>query len=216
MQFTLRKNVYYLIGLTMLGICVSLIQQTNLGMAAWDAFNRNMYEGIPLEYKFLNPAVAVVLVSLAYLLEKKKPDLWMLFPLVISFFIGLVIDTLLLFLPSVVELGLLWNLGYFLMALVICAVGLNFILYCNYPLPALDQLCLAISKKLKTTFGKGKLVGEVIAIVLAIITGFLFQHQAEWFYIGPTTLIFGLSIGFFVDIFKKPIQKGLDKFADEH
>ncbi|MBU0997357.1 MAG: hypothetical protein KKE16_04855 [Firmicutes bacterium] len=212
MKFTLRKNIYYLIGLTFLGICVSLIQQTNLGMAAWDAFNRNMYEGIPLEYKYLNPAVAVVLVGFAYLLEKKKPDLWMLFPLVISFYIGLVIDSLLLFLPSVVGLGLLWNLGYLLLAILICAIGLNFLLYCDYPLPALDQLCLAISKKMKTTFGKGKLMGELIAIVLAILTGLLFQHQTQWFYIGPTTLIFGLFIGFFVDFFKKPIQKGLDKY----
>lgn len=194
----------------MLGICVALIQQTNLGMAAWDAFNRNLYEGIPLEYKWLNPIVAIVLVSVAYALMKKKPDLWMLFPLVISFYVGLVIDTLLLFLPSVAGLGLLWNLSYLLMAIIICSIGLNFILFCEYPLPALDQLCLAISKIFHTTFGKGKLIGELIALVLTAIAGILFKHYSEWFYIGPTTIIFGLFIGFFVDLLKNPIHHRLE------
>ncbi|MDD3122285.1 MAG: hypothetical protein PHC62_02085 [Candidatus Izemoplasmatales bacterium] len=210
-QFTLRKNIFFLIGLSFLGVAVTLIQQTNLGMSAWDAFNRNLYEGIPLEYKYLNPLVAMVIISIAYLIQKKKPSLWMLFPLVISFYIGLVIDLLLQVIPSVVEMGLLYNIGYLAMAIVICAIGLNFVLYCNYPLPALDEFCYALSVKMKTTFGKGKLVGEMIAILLSVIAGLIFSFQEEWFFIGPTTIIFGLFIGYAVDLFKKPIHKGLDK-----
>lgn len=204
--FTIKKSLIFGMGLTLLGVCVTLIQQTNLGMSAWDAFNRNLYEGIPLEYKFLNPIVALVLISFAYLLQKKKPSLWMLFPLLISFYVGFVIDLLLLVIPSVASLSILWNLIYLLSAIVICAIGLNFILYCEYPLPALDELCNGIAKKLHTTFGKGKLIGELIAIVLTVIVGFLFSFEEEFFFIGPTTLIFGLLIGFVVDFFKKPIH----------
>ncbi len=200
----------------MLGICVTFIQQTNLGMSAWDAFNRNLYEGIPLEYKYLNPIVAMVLITAAYILQKKKPSLWMLFPLVISFYVGLVIDFLLTIIPSAVEMSLLVNLGYLGIAIIICAVGLNFILYCNYPLPALDELCYAISVKLKTTFGKGKLVGEIIAIFLTIIVGLIFQFQAVFFFIGPTTIIFGLLIGFTVDLFKKPVLRFVRMFDYEN
>lgn len=213
-RFTWKKNLFFLFGLTLLGVCVTLIQKTNLGMSAWDAFNRNLYEGIPMEYKFLNPLVAMILITVAYLLQKKRFSLWMLFPLVISFYVGLVIDVLLTVIPSVVELSIFFNLGYLFLAIIVCAIGLNFILYCNYPLPALDELCFAIAKKLHVSFGKGKLIGEVIAIVLTVIVGLLFSFQSEWFFIGPTTLIFGLLIGFAVDFFKKPIQKGLDKLND--
>jgi len=213
-RFTWKKNLFFIIGLTFLGVCVTLIQQTNLGMSAWDAFNRNLYEGIPLEYKFLNPLVAMILITIAYLLQRKRFSLWMLFPLVISFYVGLVIDLLLKVIPSVVELSLLFNLGYLFLAIIICAIGLNFILYCNYPLPALDELCYAISQKLHVTFGKGKMVGEIIAILLTLVVGLLFSFESEWFFIGPTTIIFGLFIGFAVDVFKKPIHKGLDKLNE--
>ncbi|MGD9909334.1 MAG: YitT family protein [Candidatus Izemoplasmatales bacterium] len=205
-KFTPKKNAIFFLGLTLLGVCVTLIQQTNLGMSAWDAFNRNLYEGIPLEYKYLNPIVALVLISIAYLLQKKKPSVWMLFPLVISFYVGLVIDLLLLIIPSVVTLSIGWNLAYLFAAIIICAIGLNLILYCEYPLPALDELCNGIAKKLHITFGKGKLIGELIAIVLTVIVGLLFSFQDEYFFIGPTTIVFGLLIGFVVDFFKKPVQ----------
>ncbi|MBU1145464.1 MAG: hypothetical protein KJ971_06395 [Firmicutes bacterium] len=202
-KLTVKKTLLYLIGLTLLGVCVTLIQQTNLGMSTWDAFYRNLYVGIPLEYKYLNPIVSVFLITFAYLLQKRKASLWMLFPLVISFYVGVVIDTLLLVVPSVTEASVLWNLGYLAAALIVCAIGLNLILYCKYPLPALDELCLGISQRLHTTFGKGKLIGEGIALTLTIIVGILFSHYSVWFYIGPTTIIFALLIGYMVDLFHR-------------
>ncbi|MDD3477950.1 MAG: hypothetical protein PHP32_03665 [Candidatus Izemoplasmatales bacterium] len=215
MIFTKRKTLFFVLGLTLLGVCVTLIQLTDLGMSAWDAVNRNLYEGLHLPYSVLNPGVALILISVAYLLQKKRFSLWFFFPLLISFYVGLVIDLLLLVVPSMVGVGLVWNLLYLAMAIVICAIGLNFILYCEYPLPALDELCNGIAKSLHTTFGKGKLIGEVIAIVLSVLLGFLFNFQDQWFFIGPTTLIFGLLIGFVVDGFQKTIFGFLDRTLHE-
>lgn len=205
----------YLTGLFSLALCVTLIQQTNLGMAAWDALNRNFYEGIPLAYRYLTPAVALILVSVAYLLDRKRIDGWMLFPLVISFIIGLMIDGLLLVIPDVGSRGLALNLMYLSIAIVVCAVGLNLIVYCRYPLPALDQLCLAISHRLHVSFGRGKLIGEAIALVLTVISGLIFSHEEQWFYIGPTTLIFAFFIGFVVDWVNKPLFAFLNGFSED-
>jgi len=204
-RFTFRKSVFYVLGLTLLGVCVTFIQKTNLGMSSWDALNRNFYEGIPLEYKYLTPIFALIIISIAYLIQKKKPDLWMLFPVLISFYVGFVIDGLLMVVPSVVSLNLLWNLLYLLIAIFVCAVGINLLLYTKYPLPALDELCFGISKILKVSFGKAKIIGEIIALILTVVAGLGFGHQSVWFYIGPTTLIFGLGIGVFIDILKRPI-----------
>lgn len=210
-QFTIRKTIYFFIGLTLLGVCVTFIQQTNLGMSAWDAFNRNLYEGLHLPYRVINPLVALVLIHLAYLLQKRKWSLWVFFPLFISFYVGLVIDLLLLVVPSAVELSVWVNLGYLVGAIVICAIGLNFVIYVKYPLPALDELCSGIAKKLHVSFGVGKFIGELLAIVLSILVGYAFSFQSQNFFIGWTTLIFGVGIGLFVDLFKKPIVKGLDR-----
>lgn len=212
MKLTIKKSLIYLLGLGMLGLCVTLIQKTNLGMSSWDAFYRNLYEGIPLEYKYLNPIIALILIPIAYLIQKKRWSLWMLFPLVISFYIGVIIDLLLLVIPSVVEAGLFINLLYLVLAMIVCAIGLNFVVYCQYPLPALDELCYGIGTALKSTYGKGKLIGEILALVLAIISGFIFQHYAQYFFIGPTTIIFALSIGKLIDLFKKPVFKLLEVF----
>jgi len=212
MKLTVKKSLIYLLGLALLGICVTLIQKTNLGMSSWDAFYRNLYEGIPLEYKYLNPIIALILIPIAYLIQKKPWSLWMLFPLVISFYIGVIIDLLLLVVPSVVGLGLLWNLGYLALSMIVCAIGLNFVVYCKYPLPALDELCYGIGVAMKSTYGKGKLVGEILALILAIIAGLIFRHYEQYFFIGPTTIIFALGIGKMIDLFRKPVFKLLEAF----
>ena len=203
----LKRPLIYVLGLSILGLSVALFQNTNLGMGSWDALNRNFYEGIPLDYRYITPAMALILISLAYLLEKKKPDLMMAFPLVISFYIGLVIDLLLLVIPSVAELNVIFNLFYVFLALSMVAIGLNIIILANYPLPALDQFCMAISKKFKISFGKGKFIGEALAFVAAIIVGLVFSHEEEFFFIGANTFIVLIFIGKFVDLFAKPVKK---------
>ena len=82
--------------------------------------------------------------------------------------------------------------------------------YCKYPLPALDELCLGIGKALHSTYGIGKLIGEVMALVLTVITGMIFGFYEKWFNIGIATIIFGLGIGPLIDVFKKPVHKILE------
>jgi len=202
----IKRPLIYILGLSLLGLSVALFQNTNLGMGSWDALNRNFYEGIPLDYRYLTPIMAMILVGLAYLIGKKKPQLMMLFPIVISFYIGLVIDLLLLIIPNVSTLGILFNLAYVFLALSFVAIGLNMIVICEYPLPALDQFCMAIAKKLKITFGKGKLIGEVLALLGAVVAGLIFSHQEYYFFIGLNTIIAILFIGKFVDVFAKPVK----------
>jgi uncharacterized membrane protein YczE len=209
-----KKPLIYLFGLSLLGFSVTLFQKSNLGMGSWDALNRNFYEGIPLDYRYLTPIMAMILISLAYIIEKKKPNLMMLFPLVLSFYIGLVIDLLLLVIPDVTQLSILYNVSYVIFALILVAIGLNMIVLCDYPLPALDQFCLAIARRFKITFGKGKLIGEALALVAAILVGLAFSHEEQYFFIGPNTIIALVFIGVFVDFFANPVKKILGDMND--
>jgi uncharacterized membrane protein YczE len=117
---------------------------------------------------------------------------------------------LLLIIPSVENANLIWNLVYLLTAMIVCSIGLNFVVYCNYPLPALDELCYGIGVALKSTYGKGKLIGELLALFLAVIAGLIFSHYEQHFFIGVTTIIFALGIGKMIDLFKKPIFRILE------
>ena len=210
-RFALR-GIIYATGLALLGVCVTLMIKTNLGMSSWDAFYRNLNEGIPLEYKYLNPIVALILLPIGYLLQKKKITLWILFPLVVSSYVGVVIDLLKLVIPDVSAVGLGWNVLYVAIAILVCAVGLDMVTFCQFPLPALDELCFGIGVRMKSTYGRGKLVGEGLALVLTVLTGLLFHRQADWFNIGPSTLVFAVAIGPVIDWFKKPVYRALGVF----
>ncbi len=213
MRFTVKKTLVYVLGLALLGVTVTLMQQTNLGMSAWDAFYRNMYDGIPLDYRYLNPIVALVIAPLGFLIQKKQLTVWVLFPIVISFFIGAVIDGLLLVVPNVSAMHWSLNVAYLLASIPICAIGLNLCIHCQYPLPALDELCYGIGVLFKTTYGKGKLIGEILAIGLAVITGLIFDFWNVYFNIGITTIVFGVAIGPAIDLFKKPVKRVMEALS---
>ncbi|MFW5794803.1 MAG: hypothetical protein ACOCV1_04895 [Bacillota bacterium] len=206
-----KKLIIYIVALNLLGLSIALIQNTNLGMSPWDALARNFYEGVPIRYTYLSPIMSLILVLLAYLINIKPLDFKLIIPILISTYIGIAIDLALIFIPSVIELGFIFNYLYLLFAMILISIGLNVIIYCGYTLPALEQFIKAISNRFKITFGKAKLVGEIIAFSLTIIFGFIFHHQALRFYIGETTIIVLLFIGFFVDLLRKPTFSILER-----
>lgn len=210
-SLNIKKLIFYVLALMLLSTSIAFIQNTNLGMAPWDALARNFYEGVPIPYTFLSPIMSIILIILAYLIRWKKPDFYMIVPVLISTLIGIFIDVALLFVPNVESLSFIWNYFYLIFAMVLISIGLNVIIYCGYTLPALEQFILAISYRLKISFGRAKLLGEAFAFSMAIISGFIFHHQSELFFMGQTTIIVLLFIGLFVDLMKKPTRSVLVK-----
>jgi uncharacterized membrane protein YczE len=207
----LIKPIIYALALMTLGTSIALIQNTSLGMAPWDALSRNFYEGIPIQYTYLSPILSVVLIFLAYLIKWKKPDLKMIVPVLISTIIGFSIDIALLFIPNVSGFHILINYFYLVLAMILISIALNVIIYCGYTLPALEQFILAISNRLKISFGRAKLLGELFAFILTIVFGLIFHHQSDFFFIGQTTIIVLLFIGMTIDLLQKPTYKLLGR-----
>ncbi|HAQ56351.1 MAG TPA: hypothetical protein DCR44_02950 [Acholeplasmatales bacterium] len=212
MRFTVRKTLLYVFGLLLLGLTVSLMLRTNLGMSSWDAFFKNLHDGIPLHYFILNSIAAAVLTPIAYLTQKKKFTWWVLFPIAISFFIGAEIDLILQFglIPDVSNAGWILNYAYLAIAIIICAIGLNIIAWCDFPMPALDELCRSLSVLFKTSHGNGKLLGELLALILAVTSGMAFHYWSVHYNIGLATLVFAVLIGPVIDLIKKPMRRILE------
>ena len=219
-ELTWRKVFLYLTSLVLLGTAVTLMQKTNLGMSSWDALSRNFFENVIPEYKVITPVVALVLMTLAHLISWRRPSNMFLFPLVISAAIGAVIDFELTFMPSVVEYGFLVNFGYLTIATILIAIGLNLMIYCNFPLPALDRFCHAIAERFHLTFGQGKYIGEFLALILTVFVGLYFHTQSDYFYLGFTTVFFILFLGSIIDFARNPLYRLLgittiELFADD-
>ncbi len=217
----LKRYLVYLIAISFLGLGVALIFQTNFGNAAWDAFHKNLHLGLGIDYKFLYPISSGIIVSIAYLIEWKRPNIAMVIPVLLSMVFGTFVDMYILFIPAVSDLSFLINLAYFMTALVVIVTALNLIRYCNFPLPAIDQLCLAIGNRFKLTFGLGKLLGELIAVVLSITSGFIFGYVDAYFNMGIATIFFIIFLGPLVDLLRDRIlriMKGIptvDLIADD-
>jgi len=200
----MKRLLIYAFALMLLGTSIALIQNTNLGMAPWDALARNFYEGIPIAYTYLSPILSVILITMAYVIRWQRPSFKMIIPVMVSTLIGFSIDLALLFVPSVASMSWFWNYLYLFSAMVLISFALNVIIYCGYVLPALEQFIQAIAFRLKITFGKAKLLGELFAFIMTIIFGLIFQHQSDYFFIGQTTIIILLLIGLSIDLLRRP------------
>jgi uncharacterized membrane protein YczE len=217
----LKRYALYFLSIVLLSVGVALIYQTFFGAAAWDALHYNFYIGIPIQFKYLNPISSALLVSIAYLIEWKKPNLVMIIPVILSTVFGVFLDILVIYLPSVKEAFFMWDVLYLVLAITVISIGLNIIRYCDFGLPAIDQFCLAIARRFKLTFGQGKLIGEVIAMISAITVGLIFGTQGEFFYLGFTTVFFILFLGAIIDLFRNSVYrilKGIphmELFADD-
>lgn len=208
----MKKPLIYLFALVMLSISIALIQNTRLGMGAWDALLRNFFVEFNIPYLVLTPIFATILVLLGHLIRWKKLEFKTAIPIAISTIIGLSIDISLLFVPSVINLSIYLNYLYLFLAMILISIAINVIIYCGYTLPALEQFITALSERLKISFGRAKLMGEAIAFTLTIMVGLLFHHQEQYFYIGQTTFIVLIFIGLFVDIMRRPTYKVLERF----
>lgn len=202
-----KKYIVYLIAISMLGFGVALIFQTNFGNSAWDAFHKNLHLGLNIPFKLLYPVTSGIIVCIAYMIEKKKANVSMIIPVLLSTIFGSFVDLFLLFIPSVAQLSFLVNLVYFVIALLGIVIALNLIRYCQFPLAAIDQLCMSIAKRFKLSFGTGKLIGEIIAVVLSVLSGIIFDYVDVMFNMGVTTIFFILFLGILVDLVKLPIMR---------
>lgn len=204
---TWKKALISLLAMVLLGTSVTLLYSTKMGMSAWDAVTVNVKENSGLYFMWVNPMIAVILMILAHLIAWKKPSIMILFPLVISWFIGAVIDLEVLFVPDVSAYHWIINVAYMVMASILVGIGLNLIIYVDFPLPAIDRFCHAMSKRLHLTFGQGKYLGEFFAGIMAVTLGLIYGTGGVNFYLGISTIYYILFLGLIVDLIRNPLYR---------
>ncbi len=191
------RAFFYIIGLLMLTLGISLIIRANIGAAPWDALAVGESRLFHLSVGtciFINGCVLIVINAI---LLRKKMELLAALSI---FLIGMLVDFwlnegLALFHPLLFS----EKLTFLLIGVLLLGVGISIYLQAHLPSSPMDTLMVAIHKRFGLNIRDARFVNEAIAVTLAII----FQGA-----VGIGTVIVAFTLGFVIH-YAYPIMEKL-------
>lgn len=185
-----RRLLFFIIGLFILSLGISLMIQANIGAGAWDALNVGLSKTFGLTVGSWVIIVGVLIMMLNAFLLQRKPAYLAIGTIIL---IGFFIDFWLIFiLVGLTPENFILKLLIFLSGLVVASLGIAIYLQAKFPLSPLDNLMIAISTRFKLKVGIAKTVAELTGLILA----FLFNGP-----IGIGTILCTVAIGPLIQLF---------------
>ncbi len=212
--FGWKRFVLYVVGLFFLALGVSLSITANLGVSPVSSlpYAISLTTGITIGVTTIVAHVLYIMIQV--LLTKKFEWKGALIQLMIAFLFGFFINTSLALvnwaLPPA-ETILLQAL-YLIVSLFLVAGGLFGYSNANFTLMPYDELTKVISSVFKMPFGKAKIIGDVINVIVAGAICLIFLRSFGS--IGVGTIAASVSIGKILDIFITYFQKPLENWLD--
>ncbi|RHW41564.1 membrane protein [Neobacillus notoginsengisoli] len=194
------RFLFFFIGLMILtfGVCMTIV--ADFGAGAWDALNVGLSETIGLSIGRWVMIVGAILIVVNSFLHQSKPEL---LAIGIIFATGMLIDLwMFLILGGYEPAGLTDKLTMFIAGIVVIGIGAAIYLQAKFPLIPIDNLMMGLKKRLNVSLMVAKTIGELIALVLALI----FSGP-----IGIGTLIITFAIGPVIQIFFPLFEKLLNR-----
>ncbi|WP_034670431.1 YczE/YyaS/YitT family protein [Ectobacillus panaciterrae] len=198
----ITRFFFFIMGIAILTFGASLTLKANLGAGPWDALSAGQSQAVGLtvgSWVMINGSL--LLFINAYLL-REKPE----FLAILTFvFIGTMIDFWLLkVLKDWSPDGILYRGVILLLGIFLIALGVAAYLQSRYPANPIDKLMLALHKRFGASLMAAKTIGEIAALVLAI----LLQGP-----IGIGTLVIAFTIGPMIQMFYRPIERFMLKIG---
>lgn len=197
------RIVFFLVGLFIMALGISIIAISNFGNGPWDAVNIGLSDRTGLSIGLCMNIVAVIQIIIGGIINKEFPNIA---TMITSICLGLFIDFWMLFLGKIAVVGTLMKFGVFLLALPIISVGISIYLVSNLPNTPLDYFMLSIKSKLNLSLMASKITSESIGLVLGFILGGT---------IGFGTIIIIVSIGPMIQYLQKPCNNIFDKLSNQ-
>ncbi|WP_059172490.1 YitT family protein [Bacillus sp. FJAT-27445] len=191
---------FFFIGLIILtfGVCMTIV--ADFGAGAWDALNVALTELVGLSIGRWVMIVGAILIGVNAFLHKSRPEF---LAIGIIFAIGSMIDLwMFLFLGGWEPSGLIEQLSMFLSGIIVIGIGAALYLQPKFPLNPIDNLMMGIKKRMNVNIMTAKTIGELIALILALILSGP---------IGLGTLIITFAIGPVIQLFYPPFEKLLNR-----
>lgn len=201
-----KKNMplrigFFLVGLLIMGLGISLIAISNFGNGPWDAVNIGLSEKTGLSIGVAMNIVALIQIIIGGIINKEFPNIA---TMITSISLGLFIDFWMLFLGGIEMTSYLMQFGVFILALPVISIGISIYLVSKLPNTPLDYFMLALKAKLNLSLMISKITSESIGLVLGFMLGGT---------IGFGTIIIILAIGPMIQFLQKPCNNIFDKLS---
>lgn len=198
------RLTFYLIGLLILSFGVTLTIKSDLGAGPWDALNVGLSSTFGLTVGSWVIIVGLILITVNAFLLQNKPDIFAVFTIVI---VGGLIDFWLIYVLHQFEpTTFIIKLIVLILGLLFLSLGIAIYLQAKYPLIPIDRFMLAIQHRLKVNLMVAKTIGELTALILALVFGGP---------IGVGTIIIALSVGPFVQFFFPRVETLKEKWSQK-
>jgi uncharacterized protein len=192
----IKRLLFWLLGIVILSLGASLTIKANMGTGAWDALNVGLSRIFGLTIGSFVIIIGIILLFINALLLKRKPDYLALFTI---FIIGSLIDFWMLIVLGTFEpTGFLYKLIVLVVGLLIIGLGVAIYLQPKFPLNPIDNFMMGVSQRLGVSIVVAKTIGELLALVLALIV------KGP---IGFGTIIVTVGIGPSIQLFVPFIEK---------
>lgn len=167
-----RKDIvrvlFYIVGLSIMGLGIALNAISNFGAGPWDAVNIGVSYHLKLSVGICMNIVAILNLIIGGILNKEFPKIT---PIITSLVLGLFVD-----LGFIVFNGISANTSIiqfilFMISLPIISLGISIYLVSELPNTPLDYFMLAIKSKFNLSLMAGKIVSESSGLIIALLLG---------------------------------------------
>ncbi|KAB7672535.1 YczE/YyaS/YitT family protein [Bacillus sp. B1-b2] len=190
------RGLLYIGGLFILAFGASLTIKANLGAGPWDALNVGLSHLIGLTIGSWIVIIGIILIGVNAILLKKKPDLLALFTV---FILGFFVDFWMIRLVNSFHFFVFSSqLTLLIIGLLIVGLGIALYLQASFPLNPIDDFMVSIQVRFGLNLVVAKLIGEVLALVFALLVNGP---------IGLGTLIIAIGIGPAIQFFHPVCSK---------
>ncbi|MFC7322858.1 YczE/YyaS/YitT family protein [Halobacillus campisalis] len=196
------KVFFFLVGLVIISLGISLTINADLGVGAWDAMNVGLTNTFGLTVGNWVIIIGAILILTNALIAKEKPDLLAVITIVI---LGKFIDFWLLNVFADLELTqMLFQIITLVGGIFIIAVGVACYLQPKFSLNPVDNFMVALQKRFGLSLTVSKTLTEGVALLLAIIFGGP---------IGIGTIIILVCIGPFIQFLDPKAEKVMNRLT---
>lgn len=163
------KSLFYILGLIIIALGITLTIKADLGAGAWDAVNVGLSESVGLTVGNWVMIIGGILIFSNALIAKEKPDLFAVITILV---LGQVIDFwMLTVLGGWTVGGLLPQLAVLLTGIIVIAFGVSLYLQPKFSLNPVDGFMVALQKRFNLNLRVAKTITEIFALVVAFLLG---------------------------------------------
>lgn len=178
MKKVFYSELAYVIGIVVLALGTAMMEQANFGMSMVVAPAYLLHLKVSQSLPFFSFGMAEyvfqgMLLIIMMLLLKRFRTAYM-FSFITAVFYGFTLDIMLRLIGCIPCDGFAGRLAFYILGMVICAVGVSLLFHTYIPLEAYEMFVKEVSAKLNMDINKFKTIYDCTSCVAAIIMSFAF------------------------------------------